>query len=141
MTELSALKAALAAEQAIVYGYGVVGAHLSGKEEKLASVLLTAHQERRDRLSALITSLGALPPPALPAYRLPFGVTDATTARQLAVVLEEGASGAAWDLVAASAPRSTARELAVAWLSNTAVATSEWGHMPAALPGAPPRPL
>jgi hypothetical protein len=135
VAELGALREALAAEQAVVYGYGVVGSHLHGKAEKLAASRLTAHQELRDRLAALVTALGAVPPPAQPAYQLPFPVTDAATARQLAVHLESGAAGAAWDLAASTARRSSARQLAVEWLADVAVAERKWGATLPALPG------
>jgi hypothetical protein len=141
MSELVALKQALAAEQAVVYGYGVAGAHLKGKDEKLAAARLVVHQDLRDRLAALITALGAVPAAGPAAYRLPFPVSGAATARQLAAHLESGAAGAAWDLAAASGPRSTGRRLAIEWLSDAAVAASQWGFAPSALPGSPPQPL
>ncbi|HVV76155.1 MAG TPA: ferritin-like domain-containing protein [Mycobacteriales bacterium] len=135
MSELVALKQALATEQAVVYGYGVAGAHLRGADRKLAASRLVTHQNLRDQLAAQITALGAVAPAALPAYQLPFPVTDAATARQLAAHLEDGAAGAAWDLAAATAARSTSRDIAVGWLSDAAVAASRWGAALPALPG------
>jgi hypothetical protein len=132
-----ALKQALAAEQAVVYGYGVAGAHLSDTDRRLAASRLVAHEQRRDQLSTLITALGAVAPAALPAYRLPFAVDDAAAARRLAGYLETSVTGAAWDLVTATASRSAGRELAVGWLSETAVAAARWGAPVAALPGRP----
>ncbi|MGN6473026.1 MAG: ferritin-like domain-containing protein [Mycobacteriales bacterium] len=140
MAELAALRQALAAEQAIVYGYGVVGAHLKGADRKFAAERLTSHQELRDRIASLVTALGAVPPPAQPAYRLPSPVIDAASARQLAAHLEDGAAGVAWDLAAATAPQSTARGLAVMWLTDSAVAAARWGAGPTALPGRPATP-
>ncbi|HVS69215.1 MAG TPA: DUF4439 domain-containing protein [Mycobacteriales bacterium] len=137
MTELVALKQALATEQAVVYGYGVVGAHLSGKDRRIAAARLVTHQNLRDRISALIAAAGAVPPAALPAYRLPAPVTDAATARQLAAHLEDGAAGAAWDLAASTAARSPARGVAVGWLTDAAVAAGHWGSASTALPGKP----
>lgn len=137
MSELTALKAALAAEQAISYGYGVVGAHLSGAPRRYAAQRLLTHQRRADRLSSLITALGAVPPAALPAYRLPIVVDGATTARRLAAHLEDGATGAAWDLAAATAAASPARREAVNWLTDAAVSTAHWGAAPTVLPGKP----
>ena len=135
MGELVALKQAIAAEQAVVYGYGVVGAHLRGTDRRLAASRLTSHQALRDRLAGLITALGALPPPAQPAYQLPFAVTSAASARRLAAQLENGAAGAAWDLVASTASRSAARSTAVEWLADAAVAAARWGAELPALPG------
>ena len=137
MSELSALKSALAAEQAVVYGYGVVGAHTKGARRKAAASRITAHQTVRDRIAAMITAAGATPVPAEPAYQLPFAVTDEASAAQLGAHLEDGAAGAAWDLAAAARAQSPARQLAVDWLSNVAVASSRWQPQSAALPGRP----
>jgi hypothetical protein len=136
MAELTALREALAAEQAVVYGYGVVGAHLSGKAEKYAGVRLGAHQVLRDQLAALIQQIGAVPGAALPAYQLPFPVADAANARLLGGTLENGSAGAAWDLAAATAAASPGRELAVGWLIDAAEAAALWGA-PTPLPGQP----
>ena len=57
--ELQALQAALAAEHAAVYGYGVAGAMLTGAEQARAMTDWKAHQEARDTLQAMITKLGA----------------------------------------------------------------------------------
>ena len=70
--ELQALQAALAAEHAAVYGYGVAGAMLSGADQALAMADWKAHQEARDTLQAMITKLGATPVAASAAYELPF---------------------------------------------------------------------
>jgi hypothetical protein len=137
MTELVALKQAVAAEQAVVYGYGVAGAHLSGPSRRYASDRLLAHETLRDEISALITTAGAVSAPAQPAYLLPFPVGDAASARRLAAWLEDGACGAAWDLAAASAARSPARGLAVGALMDAAVAAAHWGSPATALPGRP----
>jgi hypothetical protein len=136
VAELTALREALSAEQAVVYGYGVVGAHLSGKAEKYAATRLTAHQELRDELAALIQQIGAVPGAALPAYQLPFPVDDAAAARRLGSTLENGSAGAAWDLAAATAASSPGRQLAVGWLIDVAEAAALWGA-PTALPGQP----
>ncbi len=136
MTELTALRAALAAEQAIVYGYGVVGAHLSGTAERYASDRLTTHMTRRDQLAALVTQAGARPAAARAAYQLPFAVENRRSATQLGAHLEQGANDAYWDLTAAAAARSSVRVLAVGWLSDSAVAANHWGA-PQALPGQP----
>jgi hypothetical protein len=136
MAELSALREALAAEQSVVYGYGVVGAHLSGKAEKYAAARLTAHQVLRDQLAALIQQIGAVPGAARAAYQLPFPVSDPAGARRLGGTLENGSAGAAWDLAAATTSASPGRALAVDWLIDAAAAAALWGA-PSALPGQP----
>ena len=73
--DIAALQAALAAEHAAVYGYGIVGAMVTGGAETLARADWLAHQEARDTLEAMLVKLGATPVAASPAYQLPFAVT------------------------------------------------------------------
>jgi hypothetical protein len=136
VTTLAALQAALAAEHATIYGYGVAAARMQGTDQQYAMASLNAHQLQRDRLIALITALGATPVAALPAYQLPFAVNSQATARQLAAQLEQGDAGAAWDLTAASAPASSLRGLAINWLADAAQRAAHWGAQQA-LPGQP----
>ncbi len=75
---ISTLQAALAAEHAAVYGYGVAGAHLSGPRQQEALAAWNAHRARRDQLAAMLSAQGAVPVAAAAAYKLPFPVTSAT---------------------------------------------------------------
>jgi len=95
-----ALQAALAAEDAAVFGYGVVGAHLGGSRLAAAGQDWTGHQEARDTLAVMIARMGATPAAAQAFYQLPFSVHDATTAMALAAYLEDGVTGAYLGLVA-----------------------------------------
>ncbi len=70
---MSALQTALSAEHAAVYGYGVIGAHLTGTARAAASRDWVAHQMARDDLEADAGSRGAQPVAAAAAYRLPAG--------------------------------------------------------------------
>jgi hypothetical protein len=137
-----AIHAALEIEYQIVYGYGIVGAHLRGHEQAFAADRLAAHQLLRDALLALDIA-DPQPPSARPAYRLPFPVNDATSARALAIRLEDAAAGAAWDLVATGRPRSRLRQAAVTALADVATAAARWradagATDDPALPGAAP---
>jgi hypothetical protein len=136
VSQTTALQAALAAEQATVYGYGVAAAILQGTDRASATAALDAHTEIRDRLIALITAGRSTPVAALPAYQLPFPVTTAESARELAAHLEEGSAGAYWDLIAASPPQSQPRSLAIGWLSEASLRAAHWGGQQA-LPGQP----
>lgn len=136
MGDLAALQAALATEYEVVYGYGVAGAHLSDDAETYALSRLTVHMQRRDALTALIASAGGTPVSARAAYRLPFRVTNATSAGLLAGHLEQGASDAYWDLVAAAPASSSARQQAIDWLTDSAMSAAQWGATQA-LPGQP----
>jgi hypothetical protein len=136
MTLVQALQAALAIEQQVVYGYGVLGAKLSAGRKTFAAGCLTAHMTHRDAISALLTSAGAVPGAAAPAYQLPFRVGDAASARRLAIQLEQASAGATWDLISSSGPASSARSQAVGWLTDAAVRLEHWGAE-LALPGQP----
>ena len=57
-SEAEALNAALAAEHAAVWGYGVVGAALPAGKRDLAAASESAHRDAHDRLVALLAELG-----------------------------------------------------------------------------------
>ena len=141
-TEDTALREALAAEHAAVWGYGVVGAALDAGSQELAQTSETAHRDVRDRVVALLTERGADPVRAEGAYGLPFPVLSPTDASALAVVLEEGVS-AAWVRVLDQAVERTTRELAMTALAATEVRAVGWrtaaGQTPVtrAFPGLP----
>jgi hypothetical protein len=97
---ITALQAALAAEQAAVYGYGVAGAYLSGARRSTAQQYWTAHREARDALTAMIAARGVTPVAPRAYYDLPFPVNTAASAQALATQLEDGVTAAYLDLVA-----------------------------------------
>lgn len=132
---VAALQAALAAEQAACYGYGVVGAHLnvSRSQSRSAEADWVAHQVARDNLAALITSAGAAPNPAPVAYQLPVHVRTAAQARSLAVVLEDEVAQAYLGLVALG-DRSL-RALGGRELTAAALRAAGWRHATVAFPG------
>ena len=99
---VQAMQAALAAENAAIFGYGVAGAHLSGTRKTAAEQDWTGHTEARDTLTTMVSALGAAPVAAQAYYRLPFAVHNATTATALAAYLEDGVTRAYLGLVAVS---------------------------------------
>nr|WP_111556591.1 ferritin-like domain-containing protein [Kitasatospora sp. SolWspMP-SS2h] len=126
------MQAALAAEHAAVYGYGVVGAFLpAGPQREDARATYGAHQARRDAWQRVLTAGGASPTAAAPGYRLPFQVKDAATAARLAAYLETQLTAAYADLAAAAA----LRERAAAALRESALRAAHWGADLPALPG------
>ena len=134
-TAVGALQTALSAEHAAVYGYGVIGAYLTGSEHAAASRDWLAHQIARDDLEAMLRSLGAQPVAAAPAYRLPAAVRTAHDAVALAVVLEDKTAAAYLGLVAASAP--AIRHFGALRLRATALRAAFWRGARVALPGFP----
>ncbi len=130
---VAALQAALAAEQAASYGYGVVGSHLHGTGFKVASSDCVLHERARDALVKLITALGATPRPAAVAYRLPVQVAAADDAARLAVDLELGVVSGYLSLVAVGDP--ALRQLATKAMQAAAVRAARWGGPSQAFPG------
>ena len=127
-TSVAALQAALAAEDAAIFGYGVAGAHLAGSSQAAAIRDWTGHNEARDTLAAMISRLGATPTAAQAFYQLPFQVTDAASARALAARLEDGVTRAYLGLVALRDPQlrqfgalamQGAAQRAVCWRGST----------------------
>ncbi len=129
-----ALQHALAVEHQVVYGYGIVGAHVGDRagNATIRSHTLTPdqalqrleeHEKLRDRISSLLLRLHQRPAPAAVAYALPFPVTDAVAARKLAQSLEQSVAGAAYDVIAVSGTGSAERTLMVGSLA----AAADWG--------------
>jgi hypothetical protein len=58
---IAALQAALAAEHAAVYGYGVAGALMQGNDQDIAMSDWKLHQDASDTLTEMIIRLGATP--------------------------------------------------------------------------------
>ena len=132
-TTVSALQAALAAENAAIFGYGVAGAHLSGSSLAAAEQDWTGHNEARDTLAAMIARLGAAPAAAQASYRLPFPVHDATSARALAAYLEDGVTRAYLGLVAVSDQR--IRRFGALAMQGAAQRAAFWRGSTQAFPG------
>src|ERR1700749_4196952 len=99
---VAALQAALAAENAAIFGYGVAGAHLTGSSQATAGREWTGHNQARDSLTTMIASRGGVPAAAQASYRLPFRMHDAASAMSLAAYLEDGVTRAYLGLVAVS---------------------------------------
>ncbi len=105
ITAAAALRAAAAAEDAAIFGYGVAGAQLTGSRQDAAVQDWTAHQKARDTLAAMIMRLGAPPVAAQAFYQLPFPVHDAASAMAFAAYLEDGVTRAYLGIVAVSDQR------------------------------------
>ncbi|MER5974239.1 ferritin-like domain-containing protein [Streptomyces sp. NPDC002055] len=130
---LDAAQAALGAEHAAVYGYGVVGGRIGDGRLDEAREAYAAHRARRDSVRRLVDELGGEPEPSAAAYALPFPVPDAAAAVRLAAELEERVAGVYADLVGA-AEGSLRREAASA-LREAAVRAARWRKGSVAFPG------
>ena len=128
-----ALQAALAAENAAIFGYGVAGAHLTGSSLAAAEQDWTRHNEARDTLVAMIRRLGATPAPTQAFYQIPFRVHDASSAMALAAYLEGGVTKAYLGLVAVSDQR--LRRFGALAMQGTAQRAAFWRGSTQAFPG------
>ncbi|MCX4988075.1 MULTISPECIES: ferritin-like domain-containing protein [unclassified Streptomyces] len=131
--ELKALQAALGAEHAAVYGYGVVGGRIGEARRSDARSAYDAHRARRDELARAVRDLGGTPEAASAAYVLPFPVKDSATAVRFAAELEERVAAVYSDLVrAATGDR---RRSAAGALREAAVRAVRWSGESVAFPG------
>ncbi|MFJ3926933.1 ferritin-like domain-containing protein [Streptomyces sp. NPDC090022] len=130
---LEAAQAALAAEHAAAYGYGVIGARVAAERANEAREAHGGHLARRDALTRTVRELGGVPRPSEAAYALPFELRAPADAVRLAAEIEERVAGAYSDLVrAAEGP--LRREAADA-LSRAAVRAARWRGGGVAFPG------
>jgi Domain of unknown function (DUF4439) len=129
----AALQAALAAENAAIFGYGVAGAHLSGSRKTAAEQYWTGHNQARDTLTAMIAALGVTPVAAQAFYQLPFGVHDAASAMALAAYLEDGVTRAYLGIVAVSDQR--LRTFGALAMQRAAERAAFWRGSTVAFPG------
>jgi hypothetical protein len=132
MTPLvAAWQAALAAEHQAVFGYALLGPHLSGADEQLAVACSNAHEALRDATETALAQAGVTPVAPAADYPALYPVPDARAARLLAIRLED-ASAVAWRflyLQAASAPGARAHAVrpgAQAALTASAVRGTRW---------------
>ena len=135
----AALQSALAAEHAAVYGYGIVGANLTGNRQAAAMTDWVAHQVARDTLEAMLRSRGAQPVAAAAAYRLPVTVRTGGQAVSLAVLLEDRVATAYLSLVALSGV--SIRQFGALQVRAAALRGAAWRGSTVAFPGLTARSL
>ncbi|MEU6878343.1 ferritin-like domain-containing protein [Streptomyces sp. NPDC046712] len=133
MSALEAAQAALAAEHAAVYGYGVVGGRIGAERRAEATAAYEAHRARRDGLRRTVRDLGGEPAAAAAGYELPFAVPDTAAAVRLAAVLEDRVAGVYSDLVRAA--EGPLRRDAAAALREAAVRAVRWRGTDVTFPG------
>ena len=115
------LPAAMAAEVAAIYAYGILGVHLGAPAQvDEARAAETAHRNRRDYLLGRMDQPAAAPG----GYEMPFPVTDPASALKLAVHVEDGVAQAWRPVLGAS--QGADREAALAALTDAAVRASRW---------------
>ncbi|MBW1601225.1 ferritin-like domain-containing protein [Streptomyces sp. JJ66] len=131
--ELTAAQAALAAEHAAVYGYGVIGARVGDDRRQAARDAYAAHRARREVLARRVRDLGATPRAARAGYALPYPVPDAVAAARFAAELEDRVAGVYADLVRAAT--GAVRQEAAGALREAALRSARWRGGGVAFPG------
>ncbi|MEV0624104.1 ferritin-like domain-containing protein [Nonomuraea sp. NPDC050404] len=134
--DIEKLRKALAAEHAVLFAYGLLGARTSGGLRAKMSAAFDAHRARRDRLRTHITARGGKPAESDPSYALPFFPSNATLAVNLAVRLETGVVAAYLELAAARDPELRAYA-ALAMQEAVGRSYSFRPDQPVAFPGMP----
>lgn len=124
-----ALTAAIRGEDAAIYAYGVLGAHLTGVALALARQGEATHRDQRD---ALLETMSDPPAPDV-IYTLPFPVTDAASAIRLAIYVEEHCAALWRAVVAAAAPSD--RTAGLGTLADTANRAAAFRRAGGAIPG------
>ncbi len=134
---IAALQQALAAEHAVSYGYGVVGAHLTTGSAAAGAAYAdwVAHLRAADRLTEMISARGGTPAAAAVAYQLPFPVASAAEAQRLAAAMEDGVAQAYLAVVAL--PESGLRSFGAQRVRAAALRAQFWRGTTEAFPGLP----
>ena len=122
---LRGLLVALAAEHAVIWGYGLVGGQIGGALRDQVRQAELAHRVRRDTTVAAIRDRGGHPVDSQATYHTPFPVTDEHSALRLAVHLEQGAAQA-WHYLLGATTEKPVRSTAVSALSDSAVRATGW---------------
>jgi hypothetical protein len=131
----TALQSALAAENAAIFGYGVAGAYLTGRQRATATAYWNEHRSARDTLAGLLRARGVQPTAAADVYKLPFAVHTAAEAVSLAIFLEDGVTAAYLGLVGAG--DTSLRALGARAMQDAAIRATSWRGSTVAFPGMP----
>jgi cytosine/adenosine deaminase-related metal-dependent hydrolase len=127
----AAWQAALAAEHQAVFGYALLGPHLSGADQQLAVANSDAHESLRNRTEDSLGAAGLTPVAPRADYPTLYPVPSARAARALAVRLED-ACASAWRFLYAQAASGAGagatglRTSAQSALTASAVRASRW---------------
>jgi|tagenome__1003787_1003787.scaffolds.fasta_scaffold17711701_1 hypothetical protein len=127
------LSAALAAEEAAIYAYGLIGVNLTAPAEiREARAAEAVHRTRRDTLVSALAQGKASSAPAPAGYQLPFPVSDRASALKLAIHVEDGVAAAWRVLLPVSRNRDRAEALNA--LTDSAVRATRWRRLAAVTP-------
>jgi hypothetical protein len=126
--DVAALFDAVAAEHAIIYGYGLVSAHSTPEVNDLVAAAMAEHRERRESAIAMLEGRSVDAPLPAAGYQLPTQVDNPTDAANLAVRMEEDCA-VAWRAALERATTNEDRAFAVAALTQCAVTAARWSRV------------
>lgn len=129
---MSAVEAALEAEQAAVYTYGVLGSRATGPERTAMQEAYDAHRDRRDALLDFAHAR-RITPPAGAVFATPGGIDTPAGRQSAAAAIETSCLGPYAALVGASSGE--LRGWAAAALGDCAVRAVGFNAPATALPG------
>jgi len=124
----AALFDAVAAEHGVIYGYGVVSAHITPDANELVSDAMAEHRARREQAIARLAARNVTAPLPAPGYQLPIVVGSPADAAKLAVRMEEDGA-VAWRAVLERASSTEDRAFAVTSLTECAVTAAKWRRL------------
>ncbi|MFT4044567.1 MAG: ferritin-like domain-containing protein [Gordonia sp. (in: high G+C Gram-positive bacteria)] len=120
-----ALSAAVDAENAAVFTYGVMTAFVSAARRTTVAEYIAAHRTARDVVSAALTATGATAPVAAAGYTLPVAVTGSVSAVRAGIAAEDDCARA-YRVVLEQADTQSARRIAVDGLTACAERAARW---------------
>jgi hypothetical protein len=136
---VDAVQAALGAEHAAIWVYGLVSAFLPADLSAPVNEGITAHRARRDATERLLDSVGVLPRPAEAAYLPPSPVNNRNSAVSVLVTAEVDAS-IAWRAVLDRTDDPALRQSALDALTSSAVRATRWRKVVGTQPATPAMP-
>ncbi|MBY6540937.1 ferritin-like domain-containing protein [Rhodococcus sp. BP-349] len=140
--EQQALVDALNVEFAAVFAYGLIAAFSNPTRDPMVAQYAADHRARRDGTIDALTAASVTAPEPAAGYTVPFPVTDAVAAAQLAAQVEDDAA-IAWRSVIERAQSGHTRDIGIVALTDSARRASAWkailGIFPStvAFPGTP----
>lgn len=136
---VAAVQAALGAEHAAIWVYGLVSAFLPAAYDKALREGASLHRDRRDTTARQLDAAGVAPEPAKPAYLPPSPVDSEAAAVKLVVTAEQDAT-VAWRALLERCDDAELRASALAALTDSAVRATRWRIEAGDSPAAPPFP-
>lgn len=126
--DYQALQKALAAEHAVIWAYGEVGAAVGPDLIAAVTAADQRHRERRHDIEQLLIAKAQEPVAGKPAYSLPSPITDQAAAIEVAAQLED-AMCAQWRYCLGRFDSPDLRQTFSGYLTEAAVAAYQWRRL------------